>query len=279
MLSIPWAREMRKIEVETLEGMWQNQSQVWGRLSSESLDSISVFLCSPPFSNPLSKFRSPLWLCLGKQVEKLNEIFKADWRGSKVWSHCSLFFYLWNGDNINHLSNGKCKAASSVQGTQVGLSTFGVLSITILNCKTQNSGLRSKEGKTARPNEPVQQMQHARGFIVGCTNRVTLISWEAEHTEQQIGQKTILSAYCIRVTKWLVTCLQSNPIGTNFAGFCSNLKQFYWYKRRGLLFKLRRPRAFYWVHIDWLAPGHLMGAGNPPISRETETQVLAASQP
>ena len=31
-------------------------------------------------------------------------------------------------------------------------------------------------------------MQHARGFIVGCTNRVTLISWEAEHPEQQIGQ-------------------------------------------------------------------------------------------
>ena len=38
------------------------------------------------------------------------------------------------------------------------------------------------------------------------------------------------------------TCLQSNPIGTNFAGFA--LKQFYWYKRRGLLFKLRRPLAF-----------------------------------
>ena len=36
------------------------------------------------------------------------------------------------------------------------------------------------------------------------------------------------------------TCLQSNPIGTNFAGFCSNLKQFYWYKWRRLLFKLRR---------------------------------------
>ena len=92
-------------------------------------------------------------------------------------------------------------------------------------------------------------MQHARGFIDRCANRVTLISWEAEHPEQQIGQafyrqKTILSAYYIQVTKWLVTCLQSNPIGTNFVGFCSNLKQFYWYKRRGLLFKLRHPRAF-----------------------------------
>ena len=102
-------------------------------------------------------------------------------------------------------------------------------------------------------------MQHPRGFIVGCANRVTLISWEAEHTEQQIGrafyrQKTILSAYYIRVTKWLVTCLQSNPIGTNLAGFCSNLKQFYWYKWRGLLFKLRCPRAFQ------LSRGLLLGA-------------------
>ena len=31
-------------------------------------------------------------------------------------------------------------------------------------------------------------MQHARRFIDGCANRVTLIYWEAEHTEQQIGQ-------------------------------------------------------------------------------------------
>ena len=102
-------------------------------------------------------------------------------------------------------------------------------------------------------------MQHARGFIDGCANRVTLISWEAEHSEQQIGQafyrqQTILSAYYIRVTKWLVTCLQSNPIGTNFVGFCSNLKQFYWYKRRGLLFKLRCPPAFQ------LSRGLLLGA-------------------
>ena len=118
-------------------------------------------------------------------------------------------------------------------------------------------------------------MQHARGFIVGCTNQVTLISWEAEHTEQQIGQafigkKTTLSACYIRVTKWLVTRLQSNPIGTNFTGFCSNL---------GARWLFSSPVGFYWVHIDWLAPGHPMGAGNPTISRETETQVPAACQP
>ena len=78
-------------------------------------------------------------------------------------------------------------------------------------------------------------------------------------------------------------------------------KQSYWYKLRGLLFKLKAillvqmarafvqtlgarwlfssPAGFYWVHVDWLAPGHLMGAGNPTISRETETQVPAACQP
>ena len=133
-------------------------------------------------------------------------------------------------------------------------------------------------------------MQHARGFTDGCANRVTLISWEAEHPKQQTGQafyrqKTILSAYHIWVTKWLVTCLQSNPIGTNFTGFCSNLKQFYWYKQRGLLFKLRRPRAFQLslgllLGAYWLAGSRSpMGAGNPTISQETETQVLAACQP
>ena len=67
-------------------------------------------------------------------------------------------------------------------------------------------------------------------------------------------QKTTLSACYIRVTKWLVTRLQSNPIGTNCAAFCSNLKQFYWHKRRGLLFKRRCPRAFQ------LSRGLLLGA-------------------
>ena len=51
------------------------------------------------------------------------------------------------------------------------------------------------------------------------------------------------------------------------------------YKRRGLLFKLRPPRAFYWVHIDWLAPGHPMGGRESYHFTETETQVPAACQP
>ena len=127
-------------------------------------------------------------------------------------------------------------------------------------------------------------MQHARGFIVVCANGWLWSPGRQSTPNSKLGElfickKNILSAYYIRVTRWLVTRLQSSPIGTNFAGFCSNLKQFYWCKRRGLLFKFRRPRAFYWVHIDWPAPGHPMGAGNPTISRDTETQVPAACQP
>ena len=77
---------------------------------------------------------------------------------------------------------------------------------------------------------------------------------------------------------WLHVCKAILLVQTSRA-FCSNVEQSYWYKWRGLLFKLRRPWAFYWVHIDGLTPGHPMGAENPTISRETETQVPAACQP
>ena len=53
--------------------------------------------------------------------------------------------------------------------------------------------------------------------------RVTLISWEAEHTEQQIG-RALYAAYYITGYK---------VIGYMFA------KQSYWYKRHGLLFKFK----------------------------------------
>ena len=132
-------------------------------------------------------------------------------------------------------------------------------------------------------------MQHARGFIVGCTNRVTLISWEAEHAEQQIGQAFYMQkkTYYQHITyglqsDWLhvckgillvqtsrATCLQSNPIGTNFTGFGSNLKQFYWYKRRGLLFKLRRPRAFQLSRGLLLGAYWLAGSRSPDGGRES----------
>ena len=86
-------------------------------------------------------------------------------------------------------------------------------------------------------------MQHARGFIVGCANRVTLISWEAEHTEQQIGQAFMGKK------NHIISILHTGykVIGYMFA------KQSYWYKLpglhvykaillvqlRGLLFKLK----------------------------------------
>ena len=72
-------------------------------------------------------------------------------------------------------------------------------------------------------------MQHARGFIVGCANRVTLISWEAEHTEQQIGQDFYMQK------NHIISILHTGykVIGYTFA------KQSYWHKLRGLLFKLK----------------------------------------
>ena len=122
--------------------------------------------------------------------------------------------------------------------------------------------------------------------------RVTLTSWEAELPEQQIGQAFYRQkpfyqhiTYGLQ-SDWL--CLQSNPIDTNFAGFCLNLKQFYWYKRRGLLFKLRRPQAFQlsrglftgctligWLHVTrW-------GRGIPPFQGKLkpESRRLPAPAP
>ena len=147
-------------------------------------------------------------------------------------------------------------------------------------------------------------MQHARGFIVGCAkgglwspgrqstpnSKLGKLLWAKNHIISILhtGYKVIgymLLAYYIRITKWLVTCLQSNPIGTNFAGFCLNLKQFYWYKRRGLLFKLRRPRAFQLsrgllLGAYWLAGSTSPdGGGNPTISRKPKPKSLPPASP
>ena len=54
-------------------------------------------------------------------------------------------------------------------------------------------------------------MQHARGFIDGCANRVTLISWEAEHTEQQIEQAFYMQKKKKKTYYQHITCgLQSD---------------------------------------------------------------------
>ena len=60
----------------------------------------------------------------------------------------------------------------------------------------------------------------------------------------------------------LVKCLQSNFIGTNFPGVFSNL---------GVHGLFSSPFVSYWAHIDWLAPGYLMGVGNLTILGEAKT--------
>ena len=133
-------------------------------------------------------------------------------------------------------------------------------------------------------------MEHARGFIVGSqTGDSDLLGGRAHRTANWASflyakkKKNYQHITCGLQSDWLhvckaillvqtsrATCLQSNPIGTNGVGFCSNF---------GARWLFSSPAGFYWVHIDWLAPGHPMGAGNPTISRETETQVPSACQP
>ena len=125
-------------------------------------------------------------------------------------------------------------------------------------------------------------MQRARGFIVGCANGWLWSPGRQSTPNSKLGElfickKKILSAYYIRVTKWLVTRLQSNPIGTNFEGYMftkqsywhklrglwSNLKQFYWYKWRGLLFKFRCLLAFQLSRELLLGAYWLAGSRSP----------------
>ena len=142
-----------------------------------------------------------------------------------------------------------------------------------------------------RPNKPAQQMQHQEGLLsVAQTGDSDLLGGRAPRTANWVSflyaKKNILSAYYIRVTKWLVTRLQSNPIGTNFAGFGSNLKQFYWYKRRGLLFKLRCPQAFQLsrglftgcILIGWLQVTR-WGRGIPPFHRKPKPKSRPPASP
>ena len=159
----------------------------------------------------------------------------------------------------------------------------------VIWCKTQNSGLRSKEEK---PSDPINQSSRCKRKRVYWRLQTGWLWSPGRQSTQnsKLGRLFIdkKKTYYQHITcglqsDWLhvckaillvqtsrATCLQSNSIGTNGAGFCSNLGA------RGLF---SSPTGFYWVHIDWLAPGHPMGAGNPTISQETETQVLAACQP
>ena len=100
-------------------------------------------------------------------------------------------------------------------------------------CKTQNSGLRSKEEK---PRDPINQPSR-------CNTQEGLLS------VAQTGDSDLLGGRAHRTANWASFLYAKNHtisilhtgykvIGYMFA------KQSYWYKLRGLLFKLRRPRAF-----------------------------------
>ena len=148
------------------------------------------------------------------------------------------------------------------------------VSTTLLtSCKTQNSGLRSKEEKPRNPINQPSRCNTQEGLLsVAPTGDSELLGGRAHQTANWASFLYAKKPYYQHITyglqsDWLhvckaillvqtsrATCLQSNPIGTNFAGFCSNLKQFYWYKGRGLVFKLRRPLAFQ------LSRGLLLGA-------------------
>ena len=130
-------------------------------------------------------------------------------------------------------------------------------------------------------------MQRARGFILRCANGWL---WSPGRQSTPNGKLFIykkkkkyyqyitygLQSDWLKVCKAMLlvqtlraTCLQSNPIGTNFAGFGSNLKQFYWYKRHGILFKLRSPLAFQLSRGLLLGAYWLAGSRSPDGDRES----------
>ena len=145
-------------------------------------------------------------------------------------------------------------------------------------------------GKTAWPNKRAQQMQHARGFIVGCATGWLRSPGRQSTPNSKLGKlftdkKTILSSYYIRVTKWLVTCLQSNPIGTNFTGYMFKLKAILLVQMAQAFVQTQAPAGFSalpraftgCILIGWLQVIR-WGQGIPPFHRKPKpTSRLPAS--
>ena len=95
-------------------------------------------------------------------------------------------------------------------------------------CKTQNSGLRPKEEK---PRDPMNQPSR-------CNAQEGLLS------VAQTGDSDLLGGRAPRTTNWASFYRQKNHIisilhtGYKVIGYMF-AKQSYWYKQRGLLFKLK----------------------------------------
>ena len=136
------------------------------------------------------------------------------------------------------------------------------------DCKTQNSGLRSKEEK---PRDPINQPSR-------CNTQEGLLS------VAQAGDSDLLGGRAPRRANWASFICSMLHTGYKVIGYMF-AKQSYWYKLLGLLFKFKAillvqmARAFYWVHIDWPAPGHPMGAGNPTISQKPKPKSRPPASP
>ena len=119
-------------------------------------------------------------------------------------------------------------------------------------CKTQNSGLRSKEEK---PRDPINHPSR-------CNTQEGLLS------VAQAGDSDLLGGRTHRTANWASFICSMLHTGYKVIGYIF-AKQSYWYKLRGILFKfkaillvqtaraffkLRRPRAFQ------LSRGLLLGA-------------------
>ena len=140
-------------------------------------------------------------------------------------------------------------------------------------CKTQNSGLRSKEEK---PRDPINQSSR-------CNTQEGLLSvaqtgwlWSPGRQSQQIGQAFY------RQKNHTISILHTGykVIGYMFA------KQSYWYKLHRLLFKLRRPRAFQLscglftgcIMIGWLQVTR-WGRGIPPFHGKPKAKSRPTARP
>ena len=89
-------------------------------------------------------------------------------------------------------------------------------------CKTQNSGLRSKEEK---PRDPINQSSR-------CNTQEGLLSFA------QTGVSDLLGVRAPRTANWASFICSTLHTGYKVIGY-TFAKQSYWYKLRGLLFKFK----------------------------------------
>ena len=112
-------------------------------------------------------------------------------------------------------------------GISIGNTCAQIQEILEQNCKTQNSGLRPKEEK---PHDPINQPSR-------CNTQEGLLS------VAQTGDSDLLGGRAHRTANWVSFICSMLHTGYKVIGYMF-AKQSYCCKRRGLFFKLRRPRAF-----------------------------------